>query len=427
MAERKPYTTQTTRQRRETTLQPTGPGRWDMDPTFLLYWNGKPLTALRRQCVQFIHRRRVNKPAEAIITFRNDGRDILGLPEMLPNAFWLYRFGYAGYLSEVRGGYIRQISPTYAEKRVVTVQLIDGLGDLRTSSQSKNWGSQSSSDVVRALAKKNGWRADVDNSNDAFFGFVQPGDQNDFMYILHMAAQIDFEVSLEGTPGRQQTLRYKKKDYSKKPVGRMAYQDAVGPYANVKYFSPNIKSLGVVSAGATGTDAQKGRAATGLSDQASKALALFALDNSIRVVGSIANTLATLVPSKVNTQAVAKVWKDQMLDRSMEAHSEHRLHPGIKISDLWDWSGLDAQLNGLWYVVEEEHTINGSSASTRVVWKRNAIAKGTAKDNKKNKNVNTQKSLAILPQNGGPTVVREVPLEGGYSAAPLVVRNSSGD
>lgn len=377
-------------------------------PVILLSVDGKPANDLLRLCTKFTFKRCLGKSTECSITFRNDTRTLLDDKRLFPNQTWKIRFGYWDDLSPVHEMIIRLVDPDYGMKATVTVTLFDSLLNASTKSSGKNWGKVSSTTVAKAIAKKNGWKFSGDDSKDVpTKSWIQPNDVNDVRFIRDLAAMVDFEVFLDGSPP---TLFYRKKQYESGPKGILTYFDDPSEDSYVKRFNPKVKSLGPVQAGVASTDAEKGKGKKGTVDKpkgASMAVYVNLGDKTptsrdlVIAPASAKKDVSKPAPSNSDTKRLAEVARQQMLDKCNEADSDHPLTPSLSAGSIYEWRGIDKQVNGKWYVYEETHSISGNSSDTKISWKRNATNKG----NDKNNNVNNKKSDGALSKNAKIEVV----------------------
>jgi hypothetical protein len=311
---------------------------------------------------------------------------------------WHFRFGFFSDLSDIKRGFIRQIAPVYKQEKEVTVTLYDTLLNLSTKSSGKNWGRVSSSTIAKAIAKQHGLLFAGDDSKDIpKKAWVQPSDMNDVRFLRDLAAMTDFEVFVDGVPP---TLFFRKKPYGKAPKARLIYYDDPTENSYVLEFAPKVKSLGPIQAGVTGTNSDKGKGDKMIGDDVSHktpSLSVYlnygdhgVAGSSIGASSSSKKDVSNPAPSNVSTKALVDTWRQQMFDKANEAHSRHPLTPSITAGDIFEWGGLERQLNGKWYAFEEHHEIHATSNQTSIVWKRNATGQGTKKaDNVNNTQGNT--------------------------------------
>lgn len=376
-----------------------GEGAWsrrNTSPVILLNVLGKSADDLLNRLIRFHFKEHLGKATEIKLDFRNDDRLLLEDPRTLPNQKWEIRFGFLDDISPVITGYIRDVEPSYADRRTVSLTLYDGTLTLSKTSRGKNWGKVPTSDIAKAIAKAHGLKAAVEPSNDTpKQAWVQPNDVNDIRYLRDLAVQIDFEVFMDGTP---ETLVYRKKAYDRVPKAVITYFDDGSERAFLKSFKPKVKSLGPLSTSASGTDAKKGKGDKGAETGKSVRMAAVANYNQSGVADQVIaasskQDVSKPVPANTDTKKLAEVHRNQMLDRSNEASSSHALTPSLRRGDIYELRGLDKQLNGKWYIVGVTHEMSGSSHSTSVEWKRDS----TNGKGKKNGNVNNKDAA-----NGGP-------------------------
>jgi hypothetical protein len=375
-----------------------GSGGWsrrNFAPAVLLNINGKDASDLLGQLTTFTHKRELAKSAESKFTFRNDTRRLLDDPRTFPNTTWTFRYGYLNDMSPIITGIVREVEPSYADRRTVVITLYDMALNMSQTSAGKNWGKVSTSEIARQLAKLHGFQATIEESGDVpKKAWVQPGDVNDIRYLRDLAMLIDFEVLVEGTPPR---LVYRKKQYDSPPVGTFIYHDDPSERLYVNSFKPKVKSLGPYKSSASGAndqkkDDKKKNVETGVPK---KVVQLSARPNlgprgvvngnsfEAKVINNpaAARSVNRPVPSNANARKTLEAARSQMLDRANEASSAHPLTPSIQLGELYTWKGIEKQVDGKWYTKEINDTISGSGAATTVSWKRNSTGAGKPADN----------------------------------------------
>ena len=400
--------------------------RRNFAPVLFLTINGQDASDLLRRTTSFTHKGSTKKMAETTWVMNNFDRKLLSDPRTFPNTRWQFRFGFFNDLSPIITGIIREVKPTYADSCTVTFTLFDVSSLVSQGSGARNWGRIPSSEIAKKIAKANEMEAVVDDSRDIpAKAFIQPANINDLQYLRDLAADIDFEVFVDETPPR---LYYRKKPYDQQPQNVLTYFDDHTEFAYVKSFSPKVKSMGLFNIGVSKANAGKGKASNkavssqgkdaalagyrsldGDTGRATKvpaktyidvgdATAALAASAAAGAAGGIvgAALLATKPVSRsrdlvsktaasgANVKGLAAAARSQLLDQANEASSDHPLTPSIVFGKLYEWRGLDQQLNGKWYADEVTHTINATSSGTQVTWKRNA--KGTGKDKSKKPN-----------------------------------------
>lgn len=376
-----------------------GEGNWsrrNTSPIVMLSILGKPADDLLRRMTKCSIKEHLGKATEMRFDFRNDDRLLLEDPRTFPNQKWEIRHGFMDDISPVITGYIRDVEPSYADKRTVTLTLYDGTLTMSKTSKGKNWGRIATSDIAKAMAKSHGFKAAVEPSNDVpKHAWVQPNDVNDIRFLRDLAVQIDFEVFMDGTP---ETLVYRKKANDRVPKAVIVYFDDGSERSFLKSFKPKVKSLGPLRTSAAGTNAAKGKGDKGSETGKGVKMALVANHDQHGVADQVIaasskQDVAKPVPANADTKKLAEVHRNQMLDRSNEASSDHAYTPSLRRGDIYEFRGLDKQLNGKWYIVGVSHEISGTSHSTKCEWKRDA----TNGKGKKNPNVNNKDAA-----NGGP-------------------------
>jgi len=377
---------------------PTGKTGWsrrNFAPVLFLEIEGKDASDLLRLCFKFSHKETMSKPAETTWEFRNDNRKLLDDPRLFPNRRWRFRFGFFDDMSPIIEGSIKEVAPEYADKRTVKIVLSDGSAGLGSTSSQKNWGTITSSDIAKQIARKHGLKAIVEESKDKpKKAFIQPGSVNDLQYLRDLAAMIDFELFVAGSPP---VLYYRKKPYDAPPHRELIYYDDPTQFYYVKNFKPKIDTKGSQGAsGASGTDKGKGAGKDAKNKDTGKDPALS--KKVVSIVGDDGG--ATTIPaSRQNDKGITKpspggggggiaaAARSQQLDKVNEATSDHPLTPSIERGKMYLWSGIEKQLSGRWYCHEVSHEISGTGASTKATWKRNSQGAGGPGDkDAKNKN-----------------------------------------
>lgn len=371
-------------------------GHWsrkNFAPVLFLSIDDKDASDLLGKLREFTHKRSKVKAAETKFVFRNDNRNLCDDPRLFPNVRWRFRYGYLNDLSPIHEALIREVAPEYGDKLTVSITLYDESLSLSTTSSGRNWGNVQSSDVAKQIARLHKMTAVVDDSNDApKHAWIQPSSVNDIQYLRDLAAMIDYEVYVQGSPP---TLYYKKKPYDESPLRVLTYFDDPTENSYVKSFKPKVKGLGPVKTGVSGADAKKGDAskantASGDKDTPALASGKVSVDghsgdadvyNDEDAPGGGKSGVTKPAPDASNSVGLAHAARQQMLDKANEATSEHPLTPSLVTGGIYIWQGIDKQLSGRWYVEEATDKISGTGADTSVTWKRNA--RGQGDDNKK--------------------------------------------
>lgn len=352
------------------------------------------------------------KATETTLVFRNDDRNLAEDPRFLANSIWKFRFGYFNDLSPIMVGIVRNVEPDYSAKCTLAIKLFDHSLNASQTSKGKNWGKIQSSEIAKAIAKSHGLKHRVTDSGDVpKKAWIQPADMVDLMYLRDLAAMIDFELYVEGDPP---TLVYRKKAYDSAPKANLTYFSDPSEFSYLKSFKPKVTSLGAYSSGAANTDAGKGKADKSSSkDPTGRSPALAAANPmevqlSAKTGATRANfdvvskkPVVTPAPSNTNTKQLAEVKRQQMLDKANEASSDHPLTPALAKGLIFNIFGVDKPLEGKWYVQEAHHDINGTSASTKVTWKRNATGGKKDLKNQNNKDADNSKSNNPVVQLNG--------------------------
>ena len=191
--------------------------RRNYSPVLFLRILDKSADDLLSLLTSFEYKRTMDKGAETTFVFRNDVKDLLTSDErFFANTPWQFKFGYFNDMSPAITGIIRKIEPEYQDTRTLTITLLDHTSKMGKSSSGKNWGRVKSSTIANLIADEynmGGFVEDSDDSPDK--DIVQPADMTDLEFLRDMAAQIDFEVFVDGTPP---TLVYRSKPYDTPPV-----------------------------------------------------------------------------------------------------------------------------------------------------------------------------------------------------------------
>lgn len=334
---------------------------------------------LLSQLLSFRCKENLGKATETKFLFRNDGLALAEDPRFLGNTVWRFRFGYFNDLSQIFLGVVRNVEPDYSSKCTISVTLFDYSLNLSQTSGAKNWGRVQSSEIAKALAKKHGMKARVTPSNDVpKKAWIQPSDMNDLAFIRDLSAMIDFEFFVDGDPP---TLVYRKKDYDSIPKANLTYYTDPSEYSYLKSFKPKVTSLGPYSSGVAGTDAGKGKGEASKNTDPSKANPGLAPSQNLqfsergnRAVATVVSKKPVASPAPSNTEPakLAVVKRQQLLDRSNEASSDHPLTPALSKGLIFNILGVEKPLQGKWYIQEASHELSGTNASTKVTWKRNA-------------------------------------------------------
>lgn len=381
--------------------------RRNFAPVLFLSIDDESADDLLRRVTSFTYKKSLDKAAETKFTFRNDDLSLMQDKRFYMNVRWRFRYGYFNDLSPIITGIVRQLEPDYEERRMVTVTLYDDASSMGKKSSGRNWGRVPSSQIAEQIAKRYGLGCQADPSNDQpKKAWVQPATVNDLQFLRDMAADIDFEVFVDGVPP---VLYYRPMRYNIAPhPKRLVYYSDPSEFSYVKKFSPKMKGLGPLKTGASKTDGNKGKPDSKFTKDGDDASLGDAKNNfetvwkpgdngnapTVNLVtkeppsrgGGSGEGVTNAAPSGANTRQLSGAARAQQLDKANEASSEHPLTPSIIPGRLYEWDGLDPIMNRKWYCQAVTHTITGNSATTSVEWKRNATNKG----NEKSKNPNSK-------------------------------------
>ena len=345
-------------------------------------------------CTSFTVKDTLTKACETKFAFRNDDRLLAEDPRFLGNTRWRFRFGYYNELSPIMIGFVRNIEPNYDDKMSITVTLYDASLNASVETTAKNWGKITSAEIAKKMCKKHGWVPAVEDSKDVpKKAWIQPNDVNDIRFLRDLAAMVDFEVYVEGSPP---TLFYRKKKYDVAPSGSLTYFDDPSEFSYMKSFKPKVTNLGPLATGASGTDAGKGKGAKDSSKDPSKENPAIGggrltfgaeRDSSGQTkTHEITRPVSVPIPANTDPKKTATILRQQLLDKSHEASSDHPLTASLQKGLIFVINGVEKPLQGKWYCQEVTHTISGTGAETKVNWKRNSEAgKGAANVNNKDK------------------------------------------
>ena len=381
-------------------------------PVLYLWINDKPAEDLRRLVTKFVTKRNVAKAAETTFSFRNDSRKLLDDSRLFPNTRWFFWWGFFDDMSPIHVGLVRNVEPSYEMKSTIDVSLYDLSASLSTTFSGRNWGAVRSSEIARQIASIHSMEAVVEKSTDVpKKAFVQPNGVNDLQYLRDLAAQIDFELVVEGNPP---VLFYRKKAYDQTPAMTLTIYDDPTHRAGLLSFKPKVKSLGPIKTASSGANTKGGKDSKTASDKdaalgGKKASFREGDDDSHAVVlalGPGGDTEATVVkvdpasrkdkgmtvatPSGANA-GVAAAHRKQMLDRANEADAKHAFTPSIEPGKIYEILGTEKQVNGKWQASETTSELSVSGASTTIGFKRNAKGKG-GKDSKNPNDKNAKSS-----------------------------------
>lgn len=369
--------------------------RRNFAPVLFLSINNTPADDLLGRLTKFEYHRTKGKVATAKWTFRNDDRKLLEDRRLLPNTDWEYRFGFYNDMSRILHGLVREVEPDYSMERNVVITLYDAGSVALTRSSSKNWKRVTSSYIAGQIAKKYGWRTNIEESSDLpEKAHVQPGNMSDMAYLRDLASLIDYDVFVIGSPP---VLHFRKKDYGAAPRGTLVYYDDATDLSYLKSFKPKVKSLGPLAAGASSASDKDKDHKKDKSDDPSKKNPALAVGVNFNAQGASRSLVVVPVkgkdditrsaPSHTNTRNLAEVARQQMLDRANEATSSHPLTPSLEYGLIFTIAGVDKQIDGKWFIVDEKHVIDGKSMKTEIGWQRNSTGASNAKKaaNKNNK------------------------------------------
>jgi len=382
-------------------------------PMLYLYIDDKPADDLLAVLTSFSYKASSTKAAETQFVFKNSSRRLMDDRRLYPNVTWKFRFGYFNDMSSIITAVIRNVEPEYNDKQMVTISLFDLSLQLAGKSTGKNWGKLTSSDIARRIARQAGMEAIVEDTKDGGKkDFIQPKSVSDLQFLRDLAADLDYEMYVDGSPP---ILYFVRKRFDSAPQRKLVYYDNPNEFSYVKEFKPTLKSLGPIQSGAASPTAS---AATDKSKDPSlgaKVPQFMVVKNAetgaAYVVPKKTDAITKAAPSGADTKSLVNAAHSQMLDKANEASSTHPLTPSLRVANIYEWDGVEKQLNGKWYLKEATYTIDGSGHGTTCTWSRNANngQAGKNADNKNNKGVggnpNGKPIIVANAETGSKTVI----------------------
>lgn len=181
-------------------------------------------------------------------TFTDDPRFLAGIR-------YRVRWGYPGDFSETRNMIIAKAKPSFAKGQpAVTMMAFDLRAEVNKKANPKNWGTRSSSDIAKEIAKRWGFTTKIEDSKDARSNQqrVQPAGTSDINYLLSLASKINYDCYIDDT-----VLHYHPKKYGDPPVVEFTYYTSgVG---TVISFDPEVKMSKPQATGAAGANTKNAK------------------------------------------------------------------------------------------------------------------------------------------------------------------------
>lgn len=379
------------------------------NPVVALRVNNKDASDLEGVLTDFKYNDHFRKADQAEIIFRNRDLVLIDDDRLYPDSLWEVRWGYPSDLSDIKRMRCGYFVPTFPEsgEPEIKVYLWDFALEAARLSFAFNWGKVSSSDIVKRVGKRYGFKTNITASNDKTgTPYMQPSAVSDWEYILHLADDIDFELFMDGD-----TLVYRPKAYGERPIATAYYY--MGTVRSVlKSFKPTVKkhrpSIGresvntktgkathATATNTTGSDPSLGKVVPeglppteylGINFRSEDVFGIVTFTREDKVSGKTEPTPET---DAGKAKRVAKAKKRRVLDRVVKASAEFIGSPRLRAKKNLQILGIGRKLSGNWYILEATHHITGNGTyDTSVKLKRGALNAGKGKTTK-NPNLST--------------------------------------
>ncbi len=214
-------------------------------PVVMIRVNGKDRPDLQAALVSFRYNECAGKRDSAHMVL-SDGDGTIFDNGIAPNDVMEVAWGWRGNMTKPRSLVIKKILPNYdasAPRAALELSVTGGRtkngkapSELHRVQSSRHWGKVSSSEVAKALAKRHGLKAEIENSDDVDdSGYIQPATISDWAYLAQLAEDIDFEFFID-----RNKLYYRSKPYDERPRRVFWYRPRTGDTLMLS-FNPVVK------------------------------------------------------------------------------------------------------------------------------------------------------------------------------------------
>ena len=334
------------------------------------------------------------------LRFRDDARFKEGVQ-------FRVRFGYLNDISDMKVATIAHSRPHFAEG-MPSIQMValNLQHTMNRGAAPRNWGTVSSTAVVREIAKKYGFELDIEESNDARRqSRVQAANVTDFQFMMNLAKKLNWDCFIE-----YHTLHFHKKRYTAPAELEFVYfTDSRGTLLK---FDPDVNLTAPLKTGKSGADTKTGDHASGGRDEGTLARAI------VTGEGVTAGTFRRPPKNESGLTSPSHETDPKVIAAHGSAHAEavdmNAVKatadmigtPRLRARTMIRIAGVDQQYCGNWRVSKSKHTIEPKGVYRVSVNLKRDAGKAKAKDhNMHNKNGDgsggaKEKRLAIDSNNG---------------------------
>lgn len=398
-------------------------------PLVLLRVGGAPAGDIVERMESFEFHDHVKKHDMAKLTIIDVEGKFINDPRFESDMFWELRWGYPSDLSAMRSLRLKYFEPMFEENNVIKLQVtLMGAGaELKRVKKGQNYGTKSSSDVAKAIAKQYKFKTRIEDSLDKDLPIIQPQTMDDFEFLQMLADRIDYEFFIE-----RGTLYFRSKEAARSEAPRLLFTYGGLGSSLIKSFTPTIKATKGTKSKVAGADTSKGkkdpsekststdnplkgvlgeatpqsanpvdknaRPSTDTTKTINKGGGKVVINaNSGELVAlpkasqddaaNIVTLTPEMNPKKVKKLAQAK--RRDALEAAVSARAEFIGTPRIRTRVTYGIRGIDRRLSGLWYATEAIHKIRDKSYSVETELRKGAYGKKTNVPSKQSKNTNS--------------------------------------
>lgn len=380
-----------------------------MGPRFYLEIDDRDATDLMPHIKQFEYKDNEKKKDELTLSLSNKGLQWQDDWRFVKGTKIKARWGYPNDMSDVKIMTVTQVSVSMPpDPPTIKITAMDAgrtkLGGKLKEHDGKPraWGFKSSSDIAKEIAKRHGFKVDIEDSKDARKEYRhQTAAMTDVELLSGLASKLHWDMYVENG-----TLHFHKKRLSATPEFEFTYYtDAQGTL--LEFSSDLYKKKKGGKTGKAGADPKTGKPvavdADGKSTGESKAgkYAVIEMDK-----GSILMPTAETNQNVITIHARAQQGKLDM--SAVKAEVTVIGTPKLTAKRMIRINGVGKVYSGVWRVEEARHVVqpSGQVYVTKCSLKRNAVGKGDKKDkvngNDKDKG-NDKKNepvVIFMPQGG---------------------------
>jgi phage protein D len=221
-------------------------------PQILMTFEKPEYADILRNLIKVTYEESVDSAASLSIELSNGGEYLEDERLQVNKHIW-FRIGYADRMSPMNVLTIKEIHPKFPETGIIglTIKAFDLSTMSKDSTTPKNWGKLPSSEIVKQIAARYGYDADVAPSRDTpSKDRIQPGKTTDMQFCRELAVKLGWDCYVEGT-----MLVFKPQAAPGTP--HMVFQYLGDPTSIFRSFSPHVKAWRPPDAASAGADDKK--------------------------------------------------------------------------------------------------------------------------------------------------------------------------